>query len=215
VQIHRVNVGKVKIATLNANGNVPRPSAIKFVNQSVNNQDVPPVAKNWDAANVPSNATNQNAKCVARSNIAKKVPAPNATPFAKNQLATPNAPIQHPLANQFVKNLCAIGNATAQQIAKNQNVLLFAKNPHTANLKPPQRIAANRKNQKPNVVNVTKPPPVPVAPKAMLLLLDAKRWNCNAPATAPPKPMLKKPLAKPPALNLHRFANNGVRLHRR
>jgi hypothetical protein len=45
--------------------------------------------------------------------------------------------------------------------------------------------------------------------------LDAKRWNCNAPATAPPKPMLKKPLAKPPALNLHRFANNVVRLHRR
>ena len=211
MQIHRVNVGKVKIATLNANGNVPRPSAIKFVNQSVNNQDVPPVAKNWDAANVPSNATNQNAKCVARSNIAKKVPAPNATPFAKNQLATPNAPIQHPLANQFVKNLCAIGNATAQQIAKNQNVLLFAKNPHTANLKHPQRIAANRKNQKPNVVNA-KNPPVPVVPPAMLLLLAAKPWNFNATVTVPPKPTPKKPRAKPPAHNWPRYANSVVNL---
>jgi hypothetical protein len=208
------NVAKAKIATLSANGNVRPPSVTKSVNPSVNNPDAPPVAKNWAAVNVPSNATNQNVKYVAPSNIVKKVPAQNAIPSVKNQPATPNAPTQHLPVNPFVKNRCAIGNAIAQQIVKNQNAPLSAKNHRTANHKHPPRIAANRKNQKPNVVNVTKPP-VPVAPKAMLLLLDAKRWNCNAPATAPPKPMLKKPLAKQPALNLHRFANNVVRLYRR
>jgi hypothetical protein len=157
--------------------------------------------------------TNQNVKYAAQSSTAKKVLARNVTQFVRNQRATPSAQIQHQLVNQFVKNHFAIGNVIAQLTAKNQNALLSVKNHHIVNHKHHQPIAANPKNQQPNVVNVKKLQVVAgmLEILEMQLHLVAKLWSFNVQAIVLLKLMQKKHLVKLPARNLHPSANSVVR----
>jgi hypothetical protein len=208
--IHLVIVVKVKIVIQNVNGSVHPPFVIKFVNQFVNNQDVPHVAKNWGAVNVPLNATSQNVKYVVQSSTAKRVLAQNVIQFVKSQHVTQNAQIQHQLASPFVRNHYVIGNVIVQLIVKNLNALLSVKNHHTASPKHHRPTVANLKNQQPNVVNV-KILQVQVEMLVTLLHSDAKLWNFNAQVTVLPKLMQKRHHAKLHAHNLHHFANNVAR----
>merc|ERR1711907_576091 len=110
-------------------------------------------------------------KYAAQSNTAKKVPAQNATLYARNH--------------------CATGNATAQQTAKSHAAHLYVKSPHTANHSHQKLTAvlAPRKPQKPQrnavVAPPKKKPQLHLAQPAVLL--DALHTTCNACPNAKPR----------------------------
>ena len=143
----------------------------------------------------------------------RKVLAQNVILPVKSQHVTQNAQIQHLLASQFVRNHYVIGNVFVQLIVKNLNALLSVKNHHIVNHKHHQPIAANPKNQQPNVVNVKKLQVVAgmLEILEMQLHLVAKLWSFNVQAIVLLKLMQKKHLVKLPARNLHPSANSVVR----